>query len=54
MYWKNIILSTLPNGIAPAVREFTKVMSPPFKHLKPKGYLSVKYLDDSLLIGEFE
>ena len=42
----------LPNGFAPAVREFPKVMSPPFKHLRSKGHLSVKYLDDSFLIGE--
>ena len=27
-------------------------MSPPFKHLRFKGHLLVKYLDDSILIGE--
>ena len=42
----------LPNGFVPAVREFTKVMSPCLKHLKSKGHLSVKYLDDSFLVGE--
>ena len=54
MYWENYYFkyTVLPNGFAPAVREFTKVMSPPFKHLRSKGHLSVKYLDDSLLIGE--
>ena len=44
--------TALPNGFPPAVWKFTKVMSPPFKHLRSKGHLSVKYLDDSLLIGE--
>ena len=54
MYWENYYFkyTVLPNGFAPAVREFTKVMSPPFKHLRSKGHLSVKYLDDSLLIEE--
>ena len=42
----------LPNGFAPAVQNFTKIMIPPFRHLRSKGHLSVKYLDDSLLIGE--
>ena len=53
MYWENYYFkyTVLPNGFAPAVQEFTKVMSPPFKHLRSKGHLSVKYLDDSLLIG---
>ena len=44
--------TALPNGFPPAVWKFTKVMSPPFKHLRSKGHLSVKYLDDSLLIEE--
>ena len=54
MHWENYYFNytVLPNGFAPAVWEFTKVMSPPFKHLRSKGHLSVKYLDDSLLIGE--
>ena len=37
---------------APALREFTKVMSPPFIHLISKGHLSVKCLDNSLLMEE--
>ena len=54
MHWENYYFNytVLPNGFAPAVWGFTKVMSPPFKHLRSKGHLSVKYLDDSLLIGE--
>ena len=42
----------LPNGISPAVRVFTKVLTPPFKYLRSKGHLSIKYIDDSLLLGE--
>ena len=54
MHWENYYFNytVLPNGFAPAVWEFTKVMSPPFKHLRSKGHLSVKYLNHSLLIGE--
>ena len=54
MCWENYYFkyTVLPNGFAPAVQEFTKVMSPPFKHLRSKGHLSVKYLDHSLLIEE--
>ena len=54
MYWENYYFkyTVLPNGFAPAVPEFPKVMFPPFKHLRFKGHLSVKYLDDSFLIGE--
>ena len=44
--------TVLPNGFAPAVREFTKILTPPFKYLRSQGHLSVKYLDDSLLLGE--
>ena len=42
----------LPNGFAPAVRVFTKITSPPFKKLRSQGHVSVKYLDDSILLGE--
>ena len=54
MQWENYYFNytVLPNGFAPAVRELTKFIYPPFKHLRSKGHLSVKYLDDSLLIGE--
>ena len=53
MYWENYFKYTVsPNGFAPAALEFTKVMSPTLKHLRSKGDLSVKYLDDSLFIGE--
>ena len=54
MYWENYYFkyTVLPNGFAPAVPEFTKVISPSFKHFRSKGHLSVKYLVDPLLIGE--
>ena len=42
----------LPNGFSPAVKVFTKVLTPPFKYLRSKGHLSIKYIDDSLLLGE--
>ena len=42
----------LPNGFSPAVRVFTKVLTPPFKYLRSKVHLSVKYIDDSLLRRE--
>ena len=38
----------LSNGFAPALQEFTKVMSPLFKDLRSKGHPSVKCLEDSL------
>ena len=54
MFWKEAYYQyiALPNGFSPAVRVFTKVLTPPFKYLRPKGHLSVKYIDDSLLLGE--
>ena len=48
-YYQHIVL---PNGYSPAVRVFTKVLTPSFKNLRSKGHLSVKYIDDSLLLGE--
>ena len=33
--------------MSPAVRVFTKVLTSPFKYLRLKGYLSVKYIDES-------
>ena len=54
LFWKEAYYQyiVLPNGFSPAVRVFTKVLTPPFKYLKSKGHLSVKYIDDSLLLGE--
>ena len=54
MFWKKEYYQyiVLPNGFLPAVRVFTKVLTPPFKYLRSKGHLSVKYVDDSLLLGK--
>ena len=41
-----------PNGFSPAIRVFTKVLTPPFKYLRSKRHLSVKCTDDSLILGE--
>ena len=56
IYWENYCskYTVSPNGFALSVWEFNKVMLPPFKHLRSKKYLLVKYLDDSLHIGETE
>ena len=48
-YYQYIVL---PNGFSPAVRVFTKVLTPPFKYPRSKGHLSVKHIDDSLLLGK--
>ena len=49
LYYQYIVL---PNGFSPAVRVFTKVLTPPFKYLRSKEQFSVKDIDDSLLLGE--
>ena len=48
MYCKNYFFKymVLPNGSTPAVQSH----DPPFKNLRSKGHLSVKYLDAPLLI----
>ena len=48
-YYQYIVLR---NWFSPAVKVFTKVLTPPFKYLRSKGHLSVKYIDDSLLLEE--
>ena len=41
----------MPNGYKDAMRVFTKLMKPVFSHLREQGYVSVIYVDDSLLYG---
>ena len=41
----------LPNGLSSAPRIFTKLLKPIFSFLRAKGYISVYYLDDSLLLS---
>ena len=49
LYYQYIVL---PNGFSPAVRVFTKVLTPPFKYLRSKEHFPMKYIDGSLLLGE--
>ena len=42
----------MPNGYSDAMRLFTKMLKPPFAKLREQGYLSVLYVDDTLLYGE--
>ena len=48
-YYQYIVLT---NGFSPALRVFTNVLTPPFKYLRSKGHLSIKYIDRSLFLGE--
>ena len=41
----------LPNGLASAFCVFTKLLKQIFSYLSAKGYISLYYLDDTLLIG---
>ena len=52
--WKGPLFeyTCLPNGLACALRLFTKIMKPVFGHLRSLGYLSVIYIDDSYLQGQ--
>ena len=43
--------TSMPNGLSSAPRVLTKLMKPVISLLRRKGYLSVTYLDDSLLLG---
>ena len=54
LFWKEAYYQyiALPNGFSPVVRVFTKVLTPPFTYLRSKGHLSVKYIDDSVLLGD--
>lgn len=44
----------LAQGLSCAPRIFTKIMKPIFSKLRSEGFLSVFYLDDSLLLGRNE
>ena len=54
MFWKEEYYQyiVLPNGFSSDVRVFIKVLIPPLKYLKSRVHLLVKYIDDSLLLGE--
>ena len=42
----------LPNGLACTPRLFTKLMKPVYASLRSAGFISVAYIDDSLLISD--
>ena len=42
----------MPNGYSEAMRVFTKILKPPFAHLRTQGHLSVVYVDDTYLQGD--
>ena len=42
----------LPNGLACAPRLFTKLMKPVYATLRSAGFISVAYINDSLLISD--
>ena len=44
--------NSMPNGYKDAMRVFTKLMKPVFSCLRERGYVSVIYVDDSLLYGD--
>jgi len=52
--WKNKLYqyTCLPFGLCTAPRVFTKVIKPIIGYLREKGYKSVAYLDDFLLLGK--
>lgn len=52
--FENIIyeFQCLPFGLCTAPYTFTKMLKPVFSHLRSKGFLSVVYLDDFLLINK--
>ena len=52
--WNKVLyeLNCLPNGYSGAPRMFTKLLKPIFAKLRNEGFISVYYLDDTLLISK--
>ena len=44
----------MPNGLALAPRNFTKLLKPVFATLRERGHLSTAFLNDSFLVAEAE
>ena len=42
----------LPNGLACAPRFFTKLLSPPFAHVREKGIECFPYIDDTFVVAD--
>ena len=53
-FWNNQFFqyTCLPNGLSSAPRIFTKLLKPLFSSLRSQGFISVYYLDDSLLMAQ--
>ena len=53
LFWKEECFQyvVLTNGFSPALWFFTNVLTSPFKYLRSKGHLPLKYIDDSLFLG---
>ena len=45
--------SCMPNGYAEAPMLFTKVLRPPFAYLRRQGHISVVYIDNTCLQGDY-
>ena len=41
----------MPQGYLDAMRIFNKILKPPFSNLRTRGFISLVYVDDTLLIG---
>lgn len=52
--WRGIIYqyTCLPNGLAQALRNFTKILKPIFAHLALKGHITFGYIDDTYIWGD--
>ncbi len=52
--WQGELLqfTSMPNGLSPAPRIFTKLMKPPLSSIRKQGHTILGYLDDFLLIGD--
>ena len=52
-HWNNELLqfTALPNGLACAPRQFTKLMKPVFAKLRQEGHNCLGYIDDSFIVG---
>lgn len=50
--WKGNLwqYKSLPNGLSSGPRIFTKILKPPFAHLRTQGHTVLGYLDDTLVI----
>jgi hypothetical protein len=46
--------TALPNGLSSGPRVFTKLLKPPFAHLRNLGHTIVGYIDDTILLAQNE